>query len=474
MKNYYDILEITKDANASEIKRAYFKQVKQYSPEKDPEGFKNLRIAYETLKDASKRKAYDKKEDEDIPEYLVEELQLVSDMMENLHTKEAIATLEYLTKKYPSEPKVVSLLGETYLYAGSSGKAVKYLEQVAEDFEENQDVQLVLAKAYDKRGYHNKAFVQFEQTVELDRTNASTWQAYIEFCDREFPYYRSRVFDEAMAVDEEMFVDKDFSLYALFALSILKSYFLTSITDFDLEEPRVLRCLDLFIKGIKQHGRIPDGKFEIAFAFALAICKVIGNDKITELIPYLEAGVNEDEDYVEMLKHIKEDMVIEDFLQDDNISEAIRQLIVYGMDVSSDCSCPECEKEEQFDTKSALLMLKTEIITNIVVYKGSILYFKEKYPRIYSREEEFLNDALNPAKTRILEDKLQNEAVRFFKKNPSQLKRILRGGGYDFDFDFDDDMDYNPGVTYVRQTAKVGRNDPCPCDSGKKYKRCCG
>jgi preprotein translocase subunit SecA len=25
-----------------------------------------------------------------------------------------------------------------------------------------------------------------------------------------------------------------------------------------------------------------------------------------------------------------------------------------------------------------------------------------------------------------------------------------------------------------RQTAKVGRNDPCPCGSGKKYKKCCG
>lgn len=23
-------------------------------------------------------------------------------------------------------------------------------------------------------------------------------------------------------------------------------------------------------------------------------------------------------------------------------------------------------------------------------------------------------------------------------------------------------------------SAKVGRNDPCPCGSGKKYKHCCG
>ena len=26
----------------------------------------------------------------------------------------------------------------------------------------------------------------------------------------------------------------------------------------------------------------------------------------------------------------------------------------------------------------------------------------------------------------------------------------------------------------VRAQKKVGRNDPCPCGSGKKYKKCCG
>ena len=28
--------------------------------------------------------------------------------------------------------------------------------------------------------------------------------------------------------------------------------------------------------------------------------------------------------------------------------------------------------------------------------------------------------------------------------------------------------------TVVRKTKKIGRNDPCPCGSGKKYKKCCG
>ena len=26
----------------------------------------------------------------------------------------------------------------------------------------------------------------------------------------------------------------------------------------------------------------------------------------------------------------------------------------------------------------------------------------------------------------------------------------------------------------IRDEPKVGRNDPCPCGSGKKYKKCCG
>ena len=28
--------------------------------------------------------------------------------------------------------------------------------------------------------------------------------------------------------------------------------------------------------------------------------------------------------------------------------------------------------------------------------------------------------------------------------------------------------------TVVRKDQKVGRNDPCPCGSGKKYKKCHG
>ena len=32
---------------------------------------------------------------------------------------------------------------------------------------------------------------------------------------------------------------------------------------------------------------------------------------------------------------------------------------------------------------------------------------------------------------------------------------------------------YAPHESYIRPEPKIGRNDPCPCGSGKKYKKCC-
>ena len=31
-----------------------------------------------------------------------------------------------------------------------------------------------------------------------------------------------------------------------------------------------------------------------------------------------------------------------------------------------------------------------------------------------------------------------------------------------------------PKSPYLREVPKVGRNDPCPCGNGKKFKKCCG
>lgn len=56
--------------------------------------------------------------------------------------------------------------------------------------------------------------------------------------------------------------------------------------------------------------------------------------------------------------------------------------------------------------------------------------------------------------------------ARFTHHELALFKRI------DGDWFFFDGQQINE--PQAREGAKVGRNDPCPCGSGKKYKKCCG
>ncbi len=61
-------------------------------------------------------------------------------------------------------------------------------------------------------------------------------------------------------------------------------------------------------------------------------------------------------------------------------------------------------------------------------------------------------------------------------KTPSPQTGHVHGPDCDHDHDHGD---LDPSVflakqPFIRQEPKVGRNDPCPCGSGKKYKKCHG
>lgn len=62
------------------------------------------------------------------------------------------------------------------------------------------------------------------------------------------------------------------------------------------------------------------------------------------------------------------------------------------------------------------------------------------------------------------------------KNNITELVFILDRSGSMAGLESDtigDGTDKKPPVR-KKESEKVGRNDPCPCGSGKKYKQCCG
>jgi preprotein translocase subunit SecA len=84
-----------------------------------------------------------------------------------------------------------------------------------------------------------------------------------------------------------------------------------------------------------------------------------------------------------------------------------------------------------------------------------------------------------------MKDRIENEAIRLlFLLNPmteeeraaeEEKRRLEQARIFKAASDGAAGVTARGGVKMVRrQEAKVGRNDPCPCGSGKKYKRCHG
>ncbi|MBP7961052.1 MAG: J domain-containing protein [Caldilineaceae bacterium] len=55
----YVVLQIDRRADESAIKKAYFRLVRQYPPEQEPEKFQEIRVAYELLRSAESRAKVD-------------------------------------------------------------------------------------------------------------------------------------------------------------------------------------------------------------------------------------------------------------------------------------------------------------------------------------------------------------------------------------------------------------------------------
>ena len=63
-----------------------------------------------------------------------------------------------------------------------------------------------------------------------------------------------------------------------------------------------------------------------------------------------------------------------------------------------------------------------------------------------------------------------------------EVTKIFEKNGWEYTIELDPDKPEDVGDLEMllnwpkprEVEKKVGRNDPCPCGSGKKYKKCCG
>ena len=88
--------------------------------------------------------------------------------------------------------------------------------------------------------------------------------------------------------------------------------------------------------------------------------------------------------------------------------------------------------------------------------------------------EEVKNEVTRILLTVQIKNEQQVDAATETLRSPEKIE-LHHGTAGSFDEDSTDEkIENDKAQPFVRSNEKVGRNQPCPCGSGKKYKQCHG
>lgn len=121
------------------------------------------------------------------------------------------------------------------------------------------------------------------------------------------------------------------------------------------------------------------------------------------------------------------------------------------------------------DLKQAVQNASLEQKDPLVIYKlESFNLFKEMIIKTNKEIISFLMKSYLPS-----EDPNSNQSAQFTNDAPVQKKEVLVESR-DENVVEEQNAKQKPKTQPIRVEPKIGRNDPCPCGSGKKYKSCHG
>jgi curved DNA-binding protein CbpA len=458
--NYYELLNIERSADGNEIKRAYFSAVKEHPPDSDPEAFKAIRTAYETLSDQKKRAEYDSffaaADNAAISAGLQNELLNARELIRENKYKQAEELLNRLDAEQSSveqnsgvsRREVKRLLAEVFWRIKKTVTADKLCGELLEAFPSDDETLLLRARIANSRGHREKAGVYLKEAVRVSPRNRRAWTELIEHSLKNDTANITGVFQSAMEQDEDMFCDD----YVKYLVGVKEANLFT--------KEKYLLYYDKFAE-FYINDKNPDE--DIFFLLMAKMPDFIDNN---ELIPFVEKILptleksrqqresNRGEDYDTEFKFIRAAVVHYNLDRDKRIHGIL-------VDLTYELLIGDSKKEQQ--------EMECYIAFNMPDLRPSIKVLMNEYPDCFKLNQTFYLDVLNDKKTDYLIDKYTG----IFRKITPTFKNKPNDDHYE-NFD-DDDWDEADDVkTVVRAIPKTGRNDPCPCGSGKKYKKCCG
>lgn len=442
MNTYYEILNLRKEASNKEIVKAYFHMVQKYPVERFSYEFMEITKAYEVLSNEKTRLEYDN------VIHISSELKGKIDEAKELSKKgefpKVIQILEELNDKFPNVLSLQSLLGEAYLDNENTGKGIKIFEKLVYLDANNASFIGHLGEAYLLRGWHKKAISQFEKSVELDEKNFSLWlglsDAYTiandERCSRD-------VFEKLIKKNNNLSANAYMTLFVI----DVKEENISNIKN-DLE--------NLYNESVKNQNVKENIEWTL-FLMSKIMINTQRFELAKEILKTAEKISEENEEIIKLKNNVNNLCELQKDISIFEKDKAFDDVFVY---LIANKIIPDKSFEEEIYNRTS----EYEFLINIDVYRKDIKLLSEKYPKIY----EFLNGYFKKVSKREERIKMIKEHEKYLQSDKGKLDMKAVA--------IEDNEEFNEEVqeTYIREEAKVGRNDPCPCGSGKKYKKCCG
>jgi tetratricopeptide (TPR) repeat protein len=433
-KTYYEVLGINKTADSNRIKRAYFNLVRKYQPDRFPEEFKELRAAYETLSDDKKRAEYDNIGA--LPEAVAPLFRQAQG--ESRRGRYDIAAEIYgaILKIFPKLTTVKEEYARSFLAQHKPGKAMEVWESLCQEAPENGYYAYECGQCYLNRGWNKKALDMFWCAVELDRGKSKYWEA-LGHC-----YMVGKDLNGAIEANR-------LALEATGDRAAIPLYTAAVLYRSAAGEKNCETYLKKMVRLMREGRAVEPGEKETAFCNVI-LCSYDLNR--VHYYPYLKQ-------MADLLPHVAEEY--RDQLDELKCGFEIDGLEARGFsDVFTDLLMMKNVGDTSKEAQRERLAMEYYILKEKDTINPQLQRLKKEYPDLYALHGPFFDEALA--------GRGRENMMRRRVKELGRYKLTPRGYNED-----EEDLP-PPTQTVRRETPKVGRNDPCPCGSGKKYKHCCG
>lgn len=459
MHLYYEILGLEPGATQTDIKRAYFKLIRKHSPESDPEGFQQIREAYEQLKNAP-----NEPEGPSFPapvepfaKKMLEQIEKYNRQKNNEKYRDAC---EEAWKHYPEEIQFLYMLNIAQRRCRNTGKAVKTAELLIKKEPDNKWFHRELALSYLDRGFTKKAFAAFNKAIQLGCDDLHFLLVYGNLCLDSFQY------DKGLAVLLNVICqDKKYSKQQMqdltdIHLCLLNMNFFSHGTYL----PEILNSLSSILGQYSLYlkSSLPQISIVLSQTCTIAPYSSTEYEIVNQLFGQLHALCSTDEDREEIDTALNE-YYYNRMIDDPRISQTIQRYIEAFTDLSE--YGPSIQKYALIDTQLCMLKERDSILTQAKI-------MQQEHPQLYEKIADFIVKLENEKNLSVLKSSLTKTYQRmeqyfpfgyYYQLYPEEAAKTKGTVIYD---GYED-------TPYIRTEKKIGRNDPCPCGSGKKYKHCC-